>query len=235
MSIFKFKHFQVNQVKSAMKIGTDALVLGSLIEIENSRNALDIGTGTGVLSLMLAQRFPEIQIDALEINKEAFEEASENIQNSLFSSQIKVIHGDFIDYTFQKSFDLIVSNPPFFENSSKSTNLDRNQARHSDSLPLGALFQKVEKLLTETGHFWLILPHEIMDFYLQKHPLNQLKPAKIISIYGKPGQITRKIVCFQKSAVNCDISDFIIREKDGRYSEEYIVLTAEFHDRDLKK
>jgi tRNA1Val (adenine37-N6)-methyltransferase len=235
MSIFKFKHFQVNQAKSAMKIGTDAMVLATLIQSNTSKNVLDIGTGTGVLSLMLAQRFKKISIDAIEINDDAFLEASENVQNSPFSSQIKVENGDFLNHSFDKQYDLIVSNPPFFENSTKSLVSSRNQARHSNSLPIDLLFQKVELLLADNGAFWIILPNEIMDFYIKNNPSIQLNPSKIISIFGKPEQITRKIVCFQKSAANCENIDFTIREDNGRYSEEYIKLTAEFHDRDLKK
>ena len=167
MSIFKFKYFEINQTNSAMKIGTDSMVFGSLIDVEGKTNALDIGTGTGVLSLMTAQRNPKLIISAVEIEANAFEEAKMNFNKSPFQYQLNALHVDFLNFIPDFKFDLIFSNPPYFENASKSFNLTKNLARHDDSLPLNKLFEKASNLLTEKGHFWVILPNLSFDIALK--------------------------------------------------------------------
>lgn len=233
MSIFNFKHFSVSQEKSAMKIGTDSLVLGSILHVENHLYALDIGTGTGVLALMLAQRNKQIKIDALEINLSAFEEATENIKNSPFSNRIDILYGDFTSFQLQKKYDLIVSNPPFFENSSKTDNAHRNQARHSDSLPLEVLFSKSKELLTDNGIFYVILPAQTIDNYINFCESIGLFPSEIVHVFGKKDKLTRKIVAFKLFPTQTIQNKLIVRTESGKYTKEYIELTKEFHDRDL--
>lgn len=233
MSIFNFKHFSVSQEKSAMKIGTDAIVFGSVINVENHTHALDIGTGTGVLALMLVQRNEHIKIDALEINQLAFEEAKDNIKNSPFSDRIEVLYGDFTSFQFSKKYDLIFTNPPFFENSSKTDDIQRNQARHSDSLPLETLFTKSKELLSTDGVLYVILPAKTIDHYLSYCESAGLFPIEIIQVFGKRDRLTRKIVAFKLFPSKTFHHKLIIRADSGKYTKEYIELTKEFHDREL--
>jgi tRNA1Val (adenine37-N6)-methyltransferase len=234
MSIFKFKHFEVNQSNSAMKIGTDSMVFGSLIDVEGKSNALDIGTGTGVLSLMTAQRNPSLKITAIEIEADAFDEAKINFDNSSFKPQLTAFHVDFLNFSPDSKFDLIFSNPPYFENASKSSSQQKNLARHDDSLPLNVLFEKVAVQLTENGLFWVILPNLTFDTYSEFASKIGLHLFKQIEIFGKENQLVRKIGAFSKINKSLDHSRLIIRKNDGNYTDEYKELTIDYHFNVLK-
>jgi tRNA1Val (adenine37-N6)-methyltransferase len=234
MSIFKFKHFEVNQSNSAMKIGTDSMVFGSLIDVEGKSNALDIGTGTGVLSLMTAQRNPSLEITAIEIDAGAFVEAKMNFNNSSFKPQLTAFHVDFLNFSPDSKFDLIFSNPPYFENASKSSSQQKNLARHDDSLPLNVLFEKVAVHLTENGLFWVILPNLTFDTYSEFASKIGLHLFKQIEIFGKENQLVRKIGAFSKINKSLDHSRLIIRKNDGNYTDEYKELTIDYHFNVLK-
>jgi tRNA1Val (adenine37-N6)-methyltransferase len=234
MSIFKFKHFEVNQSNSAMKIGTDSMVFGSLIDVEGKSNALDIGTGTGVLSLMTAQRNPSLKITAIEIEADAFDEAKINFDNSSFKPQLTAFHVDFLNFSPDSKFDLIFSNPPYFENASKSSSQQKNLARHDDSLPLNVLFEKVAVHLTENGLFWVILPNLTFDTYSEFASKIGLHLFKQIEIFGKENQLVRKIGAFSKINKSLDHSRLIIRKNDGNYTDEYKELTIDYHFNVLK-
>jgi len=217
-----------------MKIGTDAMVFGAFIDAAHKYTALDIGTGTGVLSLMVAQKNPEIQIQSIEIEPNAFGEARLNFQNSPFSSQLTALHADFVSFPFNTHFDLIFSNPPYFENASKSGIGSRDLARHDDSLPLHQLFVKVSELLADDGRFWLVLPHLTMDAYYAQAIAQGLYPETEISVFGKTSQLVRKITAFSKIEKTPARKDFIIREPEGTYTEMYKKHTEAYHFNVLK-
>lgn len=229
MSVFRFKQFNINQAGSAMKIGTDAMILGAFIAVEGKSFALDIGTGTGVLSLMAAQRSADLKILAIDIEAGAAAEATENFRNSPFHVQIEAKHIDFLQLDAVNRFDLIFSNPPYFERSSKSGISNRDLARHDDSLLLQSLFRKTTELLTENGHFWLILPHATMDQYLPEAISNGLFPSLEIQIFGKPDQLVRKIVSFSKQECQTEQKALIVRNSDGTYTKAYKQLTEAYH------
>jgi tRNA1Val (adenine37-N6)-methyltransferase len=155
---FAFKQFIINQDKCAMKVGTDAVLLGAWIIPNGSKRILDVGAGTGVIALMLAQK-TDAQIDAIDIDEEAFIQAKQNVSESKFSNQITVTHSSFQEYAkmIDKKYDLIVTNPPYFEQSLKSSDEQRSHARHADVLPFEELLDGVLKLLDEKGKFCLIL------------------------------------------------------------------------------
>lgn len=234
MSIFKFKYFEVNQTNSAMKIGTDSMVFGSMIDVEGKSNALDIGTGTGVLSLMTAQRNNQLKITAIEIETNAFKEAKMNFKTSKFESQLTALHIDFLDYHPETKFDLIFSNPPYFENASKSLIQEKNLARHDDSLPLELLFKKVANHLTEDGLFWLILPDLTFDTYSEFASKIGLHLVKQIEIFGKENQLVRTIGAFSKTQTSPKFDRLTIRKMDGNYTDEYKKLTIYYHFNVLK-
>lgn len=234
MSIFKFKHFEVNQTNSAMKIGTDSMVFGSLIDVEDKINALDIGTGTGVLSLMTAQRNPKLIISAIEIEANAFMEAKMNFNASPFRNQLNAFHVDFLNFNPDSKFDLVFSNPPYFENASKSLNQEKNLARHDDSLPLEVLFEKVANHLTEDGHFWVILPNLTFDTYLDFARNKGFYLVKEIEVSGTENQLVRKIGAFSKTIKPLEHRNLIVRKNDGNYTDEYKSLTSKYHFNELK-
>ena len=151
---FAFKQFTIKQDRCAMKVGTDAVLLGCWVIPNGSKTILDIGTGTGVIALMLAQK-TDAFIDAIDIDENAVKQAQENISDSKFSQRIKVTLNSFQDYSkdTDKRFDLIVSNPPYFEQSLKSTDEQRSQARHAYVLPFEELLDGVVKILNPKGNF----------------------------------------------------------------------------------
>lgn len=216
-----------------MKVGTDTMLLGALAEAGKKRKALDIGTGTGVLSLMLAQRFPEIQIDALEIDEAACEEARQNVRNSCFSTQIEVFQGDFTLFEFPGRYDLVISNPPYFEKASLSAHEQKNRARHTQSLGLNLLFEKTSRLLTDSGEFQLILPFGKREQILELAAKNNLFPRKIITLNGKEKQPVRCIFYFSHKREKLREEEFTIRNADGSYTDSYKSLTADYHFKTL--
>lgn len=232
MSVFRFQQFSVKHADSAMKVGTDALVLGSFISFPTAISGLDIGTGSGVLALMVAQEHPNLQIDAIELDLAAVNEAAFNFQVSPFSDRLECICGDFTQFQTDKKYDLIFSNPPFFEGSFKSLNQQRNAARHDDGLPLPILFQHVSNLMSENGLFWIILPATTFDSHLLTATQVGLNCSTEISTYGKPNQLTRKIGCFQKQSNHISQltqKSIVIRDEHGKYTADYRELTKFFH------
>ena len=140
---FQFKKFIIQQEKSAMKVSTLACLFGAKIIAKEPENILDVGAGTGLLTLMLAQKYQNAKIDAIEIDNDAYEETVKNIERSSWSKRITVIKNDFLLHSFVKKYDLIVSNPPFYSNHLKSVNHSINMARHNDTLPINQLIKKV--------------------------------------------------------------------------------------------
>ncbi len=178
-SYFQFKQFIIHQDKTAMKVTTDGCLFGAIIADLPKKNdelseVLDIGTGTGLLSLMFAQKHPDSFIDAIEIDKEAFEQATENVELSAWKDRITVIHSDVINYPFSKKYDLIFSNPPFYENEMPSTNSKKNIAHHSEGLLFDELCQIIHKNLNPGGNFYILLPLK-----REKHVENSLAENKL--------------------------------------------------------
>ena len=233
MSSFQFKHFSIRQINAAMKIGTDALLLGSLCDFTHSEKLLDIGTGTGVLSMMLAQRFNPSSITALEIDAGAVTDAQFNFDQSLFSTELNLVHQDLRTWNTNERFDGIITNPPFFENSSKSESEQRNTARHTDDLPFEVLLSVCSNLLNDSGCLWMIVPTTALETILINAEASQLFPNKIIHVHGKPNRPVRIILAFTKIKMTFTESVFTVRDEAGNYTTEYIELTRDFHSVDL--
>ncbi|WP_031525526.1 tRNA1(Val) (adenine(37)-N6)-methyltransferase [Dyadobacter crusticola] len=155
---FQFKQFTVQQDQCAMKVCTDACVLGAWVDVGNADRILDIGTGTGLLSLMVAQRNTYAAIDAVEIEAEAFYQAGENVENSPFNGRITLFHAAVQDFTSEYLYDLIISNPPFFQSDLRSPAEKINQAHHAETLDFAALLESIERLLAQEGRFAVLLP-----------------------------------------------------------------------------
>lgn len=230
MSIFRFKQFDVRQTNNPLKVGTDAMLLGAFIDASTKKSGLDLGAGTGVLSLMVAQKNAEIQLDAIEINSLAAEECSFNFNQSKWSNRLTCLKGDYLKLDFQKTYDLIFSNPPYHLESIIGTDLNYNRAKHSNNYELAELFSLVNQILSEDGDFWLILPFQLQTYIQKIAEENQLFCKQMIQIHAKENKPnTRIIFQFQKKQSNLSVIDFYIRNADNSYTNVYVQLTKEFH------
>ncbi|MBN2662517.1 MAG: methyltransferase [Bacteroidales bacterium] len=231
MSFFKFKQFEILQNKTAMKVNTDGVLLGAFILIDNSKTIIDVGTGTGVISLMMAQKFANADILAVEIDKDAAQEAKYNVENSPWSNKIKVINDDFLTFASNNSdkFDLIVSNPPFFENQLVSEDSKKILAKHTLSMPFAELVKSVFKLLSENGKFYVILPFNMHQNFVSLCKKNKFFITSILNIFPTENKAANRIIMsFSKQEVSFIEQNLFIR-KNGKYSEEYLKLTADFY------
>ena len=228
-SWFQFKEFKVNQDRCAMKISTDAVMLGALIEGEDSVEVLEIGAGTGVISLMLAQRFPMANIQAVEIDPDAASQCSENFDESPFSARLMVHQVAIQDFDSQTTFDLILSNPPYFPDHLKPQDAIRQQALHTDSLSFFELAKSVVGNLSESGSFWLILPPRQMEDFEKIASELGLKAWKKIFLADRPEkQVYREIVAFSLFNKPYQTEKIELKSEKGVYTNAYQELLAEF-------
>jgi tRNA1Val (adenine37-N6)-methyltransferase len=236
MAIFHFKHFSIDQTDCAMKIGTDALVLAAWVNTENQvHKILDIGTGTGVLSLMMAQKFPNSIIHAIEIDEKACNQANQNFNQNELGKNCKAFQADFLEHSFSSQYDLIISNPPYFSQSTKASSLERTLARHNDSLPLKDFLKKSKELLSEIGTLHLIIPFEESKILINYAQEIGLFPIHILNVYGKSTQLKRICIQFSKTAKEDIIQhELIIRDENGKYTKAYKAFTVDFHGVQLK-
>jgi len=234
MSIFKFKHFDILQKDSAMKVGTDSMILGSFIDSLNKTKGLDIGSGTGVLSLMIAQKNDIIDIIGVEVDDLAVIESIENFKKSKWGNRLKVVKDDFLNLNLEDEFDLIFSNPPYFQTTNQNFETRKAQARHESFLPVNSLLKKVKKILAPTGSFWVIIPFSDLSIWTEKAKNEGLFIQAQINIKGKiESSFNRSIISFGNNEVIFKSTEFIIRESSGNYSRAYIELTKDFHFNDL--
>jgi tRNA1Val (adenine37-N6)-methyltransferase len=179
---------------------------------------------------MVAQKNTDIQLDAIEINTLAAEECSFNFNQSKWSNRLNCWEGDYLKIDFQKPYDLIFSNPPYHLESIMGSDLNYNRAKHSDSDELAELFSLVNRILSEDGDFWLILPFQLQTYIQKITEENQLFCKQLIQIHAKENKPnTRTIFQFQKKQSNLSVTDFYIRNADNSYTEAYIQLTKAFH------
>lgn len=234
MSQFQFKKFTVNQDRCAMKIGTDGVLLGAWTPIEHRPfSVLDIGAGTGILALMLAQRSSAEQIDALEIDEEAFEQCVENFENSLWSDRLYCYHAGLDEFMEEPEdeYDLIVSNPPFYSEDYKTESEQRDLARFQDALPFEDLIEAASVLLSENGIFTVIIPYKEESKFIGLAKECNLFPLKITRVKGTPTtDVKRSLLAFSfAEKTNFPINELIIETARHQYTEDYIALTKEFY------
>ncbi|MEL6868079.1 MAG: methyltransferase, partial [Bacteroidota bacterium] len=190
-SSFRFKQFELKQEKCAMKIGTDGVLLGAWAAVDTVRNVLDIGTGTGVIAIMLGQRIEEAFIHGIEIDQAAFEEARENMNGAPWANRLEAFHSSIQDYARQteQRYDLIISNPPFFSGGTFAEDERRSMVRHAVKMPHGDLLRAARGLLRKQGRFCVILPYiEGLRFQelAQQYRLYPQKTTEVRSRVNKP-------------------------------------------------
>lgn len=223
--IFRFKQFAVDQTDCPMKINTDGVLLGALAETDQAENILDIGTGTGVIALMLTQRFNNAQIDAVEIDDTAAQTAERNFENSPFSERLSMYpvgFEQFFDENPTRKYDLIISNPPFFINSLKSPNANKELAKHTDEGFFERLIRCISSHLNTNGCCWMIVPldtAEVIGSLANDRGLHLQKTINVHSFsYSVPHRV---IICLGYKKVSTEISSLTIYKAMGDYSEEY--------------
>ncbi len=228
---FLFREFSVSHHKCAMKLTTEACLFGALIDPEHATSILDVGAGCGIISLMLAQK-SNGYIDAVEVHRESFDQCAENFSNSKWSDRLSPIFIDFLKYNCNKTYDLIVSNPPFYENQHKSKKDENvNLSRHSIQLSKLQLVEKTVELLNETGKFWVLLPEFEFQSFTKIALEYNLHLNERIELHSKAlSGVLRIIGCFSKDAMGSNKkSKFIIYSKELNYTEEYKNLMKPFY------
>ncbi len=230
---FQFKMFSIEQDQCTMKVGTDGILLGAWAPIEMARRILDIGTGTGLIAIMLAQRTKEARVDAVEIEAAACKQASDNMANAPWSDRLKAINIAIQEYAVSKvePYDLIVSNPPFFSGGTFSKNQDKNQVRHTVKLPHGELLTAVRTLLAPAGKFCVVLPL-IEGLRLKELARSyNLYCTRITEVFPRSDkQLERLLMQFEKKEVSLRKEKLVLLQgKDNNRTAEYASLTNEFY------
>jgi len=228
---FDFKQFTIRQERCAMKVSTDSVLFGACVNPAEAENILDVGTGTGLIAIMLAQK-SKAQIDAVEIDSNAYQQALGNVENCPWKERIKVVHSSFQDFSKHTNYkyDLIATNPPFFNNSLKAKQEGRNLARHNDMLVPEELLSGVDRLLTSSGRFCLILPYVDSQIFVVNAALYNLYCTRKVNV--KPlhqKKINRVIMEFSQQRNKIIENDIVIRNELDNYTEEYKLLTRDFY------
>jgi len=228
---FYFKKFKIFHHFSSMKVGTDAVLLGAWADSHDDDSILEIGTGCGVIALMLAQKCTAY-IQAVEIDIFSYHQAIENFNLSPWSSRLEAINIDFKDFISKcnKKYSLIVCNPPFFVESLKSKINRKNLARHSDILPFDTLTYGISKLLLPDGRASIILPCNEFEIFKKLAFLNGLNcyKATYVALHLKK-KANRVLSYWSKDSCETEISHLFLKSRDGKYTEEYSILTKEFY------
>lgn len=228
---FQFKQFTVWHDRCAMKVGTDGVLLGAWASVEHAHRILDVGTGTGLVALMLAQRsLPDAEIVALEIDKDAAGQAEENAGRSPWKGRVEVVHADFRQYRPSEKFDVIVSNPPYFVDSLECPDRQRAAARHNDSLAYEDLLEGVVALLAEDGLFTVVLPMDVADrvkALAVAKGLHAVRQLNVVTKVGIPPK--RTLIAFSFPRQECVVEELVMEQAQHQYSEEYIALTKAYY------
>jgi tRNA1Val (adenine37-N6)-methyltransferase len=228
---FRFKQFAVRQENAAMKVGTDGVLLGAWANVDNAKRILDIGTGTGLIAMMLAQR-SDAPIDAVEIDEPSYLQAKYNVSCCSWGNRILLFNESFQDFAQRatQKYDLIVSNPPYFIKSLKSPEQSRTAARHSEMLSQEDLLIGIERTISENGRFVGVFPFVEGNIFTAKASNYGLFCAKRVTILGKEKQPPKRLLlefCRQKSKL--EESTLTIRKLDDSFTNEYKRLTKDFY------
>ena len=230
---FQFKEFSIEQDRCAMKIGTDGVLLGAWTSVQDAYSILDIGAGTGILALMLAQRSDAEQIDALEIDEDAYEQCVDNFENSSWADRLFCYHAALDEFTEEmedEKYDLIISNPPFYTEDYKSGDAARNMARFAESLPFEELIKFVSELLSDEGSFAVIIPYSEEKYFLKLSEKVNLFPNRITRVRGtKNTPLKRSLLQLSFSEKPFSSNELILEVSRHKYTQDYQKMVAPFY------
>ena len=234
-SFFRFKQFTVSQEKSSMKVCTDSCLFGAWVadkietKIIQPEKILDIGSGTGLLSLMLAQKSPA-QIDAVEIDAASHAQTNDNFNESMWSKRLRAYHADIKTWLSPVKYDLIVTNPPFFENDLKSGNKNKNLAKHQDGLTLAELLSSISEHLAEGGNFAVLLPFHRVQFFKQIAAEKSYYLSDGLLVKQSPSHsFFRGMLLFAKEKATSSLKELTIKNKEGGYSEDFNYFLKDYY------
>lgn len=226
---FQFKQFTVKQDRTAMKVGTDGVLLGAWAT--GGSRILDVGTGTGLIALMMAQRFPSAHVDAVEIDDEAYGQAMENMAASPFAERCKVYHSSLQNYQSDEPYDAIVCNPPYFVNALKAPEERRSLARHADSLSFADLLRHSRRLLCQQGKLNVVLPTDGLNAFMEECYLTGFFLERQCDIRTTPRKKPKRVMLTLalRSPEKLTHTILTLSDENGERSEEYKSLTSEFY------
>ena len=232
---FQFKEFRIHQDKCSMKVCTDACLFGSLLPVstkngEPIKQALDIGTGTGLLSLMYAQRNIHAAIDAVEIEENAYNQAKENFTQSRWSDRLTLFHNDIRSFVPRKKYDLVIANPPFYENELLSNEKNKNIAKHDEGLTLKDLMDSIKRHIAPHGTFAVLLPWHRIKYVEDLAARNHFfAHGKIFARQTPTHNFFRGILLFSHTRYDATTTEIIIKNKDGNYTDEFSELLKAYY------
>lgn len=229
--VFRFKQFSVLNDKTAMKVGTDGVLLGAWCCVDGAASVLDVGTGCGVIALMIAQRNGHCRICGIDIDADAISEATHNFENSPWAERLRAECADYLSMPAgSNEFDLIVSNPPFFVNGVKSPDEARMKSRHVDVLPVGKLMEKAASMLKENGKFCFIYPADndaIVEELVAFSKFNVCRKVHVVTLPGAKPKRTLWELVLGRTDAECSVLS--IENENHEFSEEYVGLTKNFY------
>ena len=231
-SYFQFKQFTIQQDKSAMKVCTDSCIFGawSVKHLNGVQKILDVGTGTGLLSLMLAQK-SESRIDSIELDHDSAAQAMENITASPWSARIRLLEGNVLHYPLPTDYDFIISNPPFFESDLRSPVEKKNKAKHNETLTLDELIVVISKHLKITGTFSILLPYHRNDYFENLAMTNGFFLREKLTVRQTATHQPFRSIClfgFQKPET-MDSKELVIKNENGKYTREFVELMSDYY------
>lgn len=233
--VFHFKQFTIHQDRCAMKVGTDAVLLGAWVDVPQDGLLLDVGTGTGVIALMMAQR-SRAEILAIDVDLQSVEQASENFAQSPWKLRLKAAHRSFQEQAnhIDQKWNLIVSNPPYFNQSYQAPELSRNLARHTVLLNLETLISGAASILAPNGSLAVILPSQERHHALEVAGKNGLFLSRCTEVITRPGKLSKRFLLQWTTQPTVFLNNLLVIEADGRhqYSEDFRALTKDFYLKD---
>ncbi len=231
-SYFRFKRFTIQQDRSVMKVCTDSCILGAWTakRLQEAKRILDIGTGTGLLPIMLAQN-SNAPIHCIELDHDSFKQAEKNIQESPWSDRIHIIEGDARHYSFQTKYDFIITNPPFFESDLRSPERKKNKAKHEESLTLDELISVISSCLLTNGAFSILLPFHRNDYFEKLASLNGFILHEKLTVRQTPGHTAFRCISLYgtKKPEKVILNELIIRNSEGKNSNEFAELMKDYY------
>lgn len=228
--LFRFKQFTIQHQRSSMKVGTDAVLLGAWCELDGARRVLDVGTGCGVIALMVAQRTTEADIWAIDIDSASVDEARENFLHSPWSDRLQVRQEDFNNLADADGFDLIVTNPPYYNENVLPPDAVRSAARHTHSLSFDQLMRGAARLLKSDGSIALITPVEARDAVTSAATFAGLNLSRLTTVHSSEGKPPKRLLwqwCKQRCVIQRDT--LILHQKGGNPTPQYVELCQDFY------